>query len=91
VPPQAAARGYMQELGLASAVVGVSCAGTDSNCDGYVTCTVSRRLPNESIALDSIQCAADGAGSYACAGNGRSSYATGCKPTAPTAAPAGAP
>ena len=90
VPPQNAAKQFMTDLGLSSQVQGISCAGTDSDCDGYVTCTVSRRENSDSpVVMDSLQCAALGSGrgigtSYICG-----PPTSGCKGTlAKVAAPA---
>lgn len=87
--PEQEARIYLGQLGLTAEIVGVSCAGTDSDCDGYVTCTAALRsgadLPTH---LESLQCAASGStagNSFAC--NRTIPWTEGCKPTRAVAAP----
>jgi len=67
VPPEQAARTFAAALGIK--IDGVSCAGVDTDSDGYVTCTVNRGDGQ----LWSLQCAALGASDFG------SKYATGCK------------
>lgn len=52
-PPYVSAGDYAKQLGLH--VTGVDCAETDSDLDGYVTCTI-----NDDGRLTSIQCASQG-------------------------------
>lgn len=59
VPPPDAARIFSRDLGLK--VVGVSCAGTDTDNDGYVSCSVNVDDGDGRGHLESLQCAALGA------------------------------
>jgi len=52
---QTEARAYAQSLGLA--VQGVECALSDTDGDGYVSCTLAVREANGSIRLEPIECA----------------------------------
>jgi hypothetical protein len=79
IPPNDAARTFARDMNLP--VDGVSCAGTDTDCDGYVTCTLA--MKGDKPRLESVQCAALGAGGWCRTDRDykRSPSATGCKLT----------
>lgn len=51
-----AARQWGKEMGLD--VKGVSCANSDSDSDGYVSCTVSSAKTDGSVQIHPVECAA---------------------------------
>lgn len=79
VPPETAARTFAKDLGFT--LKGVSCAGTDTDNDGYVTCTINVDDGDGRSHIESLQCAAYGADEW------NSKYATGCKGTIAKATP----
>lgn len=52
-----AARQWARKLGMGE-VAGVECATVDSDDDGYVSCTVSTRLPDGTVKPYAVECAA---------------------------------
>lgn len=52
----AGARAWAKEMGLD--VGGVSCANSDTDGDGYVSCTVSAKKPDGSVQIVPVECAA---------------------------------
>lgn len=50
------ARAYAKSLGMENAKV--TCVNTDSNADGYVSCTLANKLDGGSTELQSVECAA---------------------------------
>lgn len=49
------AREFAQQMGLKA--TGVSCAKTDSDGDGYVSCTLALSQPDGTTKLEAIECA----------------------------------
>lgn len=72
-PPGEAAATYAKDLGL-ELKGKPSCAGVDTDNDGYVTCTLNVVTPQGAM-LQSVQCAATESS------DGCVHYATGCKQT----------